>query len=320
MNKLIRAGDVKPNFNTVKKIWTEMLNSYYNKNGTLKGDVIITVDCPYCENNSYSNEFSISGFRHVTCECCKTVYVTPRLKDQWIDKLYSEEYYSEMYTTSMIPTFLKRKELIGKRKYKQTLQFLSKQRGTVLDIGCGIGEVIDVFKDNDWDCFAIEINPVAFDWLKSKGINVSNDHFDDYKSNVQFDVIMAWGVIEHVLNSKLFLKKVHSLLKPGGVFVSEIPHGNSLLVDYTRKTGIDPGRIVMGEQHIVLYSIDAYCGLHTEAGLKNLHIQTNGLDFSTIMETTNSSIDDTVTMNMQDIIDKKLFGDLLRGFWTKELK
>ena len=28
--------------------------------------------------------------------------------------------------------------------------------------------------------------------------------------------------------------KAYNLLKPGGIFVSEVPHGNSLLVDYSR--------------------------------------------------------------------------------------
>jgi cyclopropane fatty-acyl-phospholipid synthase-like methyltransferase len=128
---------------------------------------------------------------------------------------------------------------------------------------------------------------------------------------------MAWGVVEHVPNQELFLKKVNSLLKPGGIFVSEVPHGNSLLVDYTRKTGIDPERIIMGEQDIVLFSIEAYRGLHTNAGLHQLHLQTNGLDFSTILNLNGASLDDVIIEKIQDIIDEKLYGDLLRGFWTK---
>ena len=317
MTKVISASDVKPNFKNVKEIWAEMLSHYYDDNGRLKDEYVTKVNCPYCNKNLCSDEFSMNGFQHVTCNYCKTVYVTPRLNDQCIDKLYSEEYYSIMFINSMIPVFEKRKELIGIRKYNQVLEFLSENRGSVLDIGSGIGEVIDVFKDNDWDCNAIEFNPGAVDWLKQKEINVSNVHFDDYKSDIKFDVIMAWGVVEHVLDPKLFLIKVNSLLKPGGVFVSEVPHGNSLLVDYTRKTGIDPERIIMGEQHIVLFSIEAYRGLHTNAGLRQLHLQTNGLDFSTIFEMNGSKIDRNILNDTQALIDEKLYGDLLRGFWTK---
>ena len=55
---------------------------------------------------------------------------------------------------------------------------------------------------------------------------------------------MAWNVIEHVLDPKDFVKKAYELLKPGGIFISEVPNGNSLLVDYCRNTGKDPLRIL----------------------------------------------------------------------------
>ena len=71
------------------------------------------------------------------------------------------------------------------------------------------------------------------------------------------------------------------------------------------------------EQHIVLYSLNAYRGIHTNAGLNELHIQTNGLDFSTILDMNESSLDDRIISESQDLIDNKLYGDLLRGFWTK---
>ena len=316
MSRVIHAGDVKPNYKQVKNVWAKMLKEYFNNDGLLKEECGIHVNCPYCRANEYHDEFVINGFKHVTCNSCGTVYVTPRLKDEYVDKLYSDEYYSELYINSMIPAFEKRKKLIGQRKFDQVLEF-SCEKGSVLDIGCGIGEVIDVFKDNDWDCHAIEFNPEAVDWLKKRGINVSTMHFDEYDVGIQFDVIMAWGVVEHVLDSTTFLKKVNRLLKPGGIFVSEVPHGNSLLVDYTRKTGKDPERIVMGEQHIVLYSLNAYRGIHTNAGLNELHIQTNGLDFSTILDMNETSLNDGLIKETQDLIDKKQYGDLLRGFWTK---
>jgi len=316
VSKILRAGDLKHNIKEVKKIWNKMLSRYLDNNGELRSEYVKDVNCPYCDSREYNNEFKIKGFVHVKCINCDTVFVTPRLKDEYIDLLYSDEYYSELYIHSMIPMFENRKKIIGQRKYNQVLEY-SHHKGSVLDIGCGVGEVIDVFKDNNWDCHTIELNPIAVDWLKKKGVKVSNINFDEYYSDIQFDVIMAWGVVEHVLNPKLFLKKIHSLLKTGGIFVSEVPHGNSLLVDYTRLKNKDPERIIMGEQHIVLYSIKAYTGLHRSAGLKELHVQTNGLDVSTIFEINGSKIKKEILSDAQELIDIKLYGDLLRGFWIK---
>jgi hypothetical protein len=107
------------------------------------------------------------------------------------------------------------------------------------------------------------------------------------------------------------------MLKPGGVFVSEVPHGQSLLIDYSRKTGLDPKRILMGEQHIVLYSIQAYTDLHERNGLDKIHLQTNGLDVSTIFKESGVDIGDEMLAPLQESIDEKMYGDLLRGFWRK---
>ena len=313
---IINAEDVKPDFKNVKEIWAKMLSSYYEPEGNLLPDYVEEVNCPHCGTNSFEQEFTLNGFRHVKCKSCSSVYVTPRLRSGFIDKLYCDAYYSEMYTKSMLPVFDIRKELIGKTKYKQVIQY-AVSKGTVLDIGCGIGEVIDVFKDNQWECDVIEINPAAIEWLEKKGIAVAKTHFNDYPINKKYDVIMAWGVVEHVLDPKNFLKKAFDLLKPGGVFVSEVPHGNSMLVDYCRNTGKDPQRILQGEQHVMLYSIKAYNELHENAGFHKLNIRTNGLDFSTIMNINGVELASEITSSIQSIIDSKDYGDLLRGFWRK---
>ena len=114
-----------------------------------------------------------------------------------------------------------------------------------------------------------------------------------------------------------FLNSVHNLLAPNGLFVSEVPHGQSLLVDFVRKTGIDPKRILMGEQHIVLYSKKAYFELHERNGFNQIHIQTNGLDCDTIFKEKGIPVSDEMLVNLQACVDEKMYGDLLRGFWRR---
>ena len=87
---------------------------------------------------------------------------------------------------------------------------------------------------------------VAAKWLKKRGYDeVFLGTLDDYETDYKFDIIMAWGVVEHVVNPDFFLKKVHKLLSPNGLFVSEVPHGNSITVVYSRLTNKDPERIIM---------------------------------------------------------------------------
>ncbi len=86
------------------------------------------------------------------------------------------------------------------------------------------------------------------------------------------------------------------------------------MVDVSRDMGLDPERILMGEQHIVLYSLDSYIELHENAGLQKLHIQTNGLDIDTLFKVNKMSASDELISALQSAVDKRFGGDLLRGF------
>ena len=320
MEQILRADDIKPDFDGLKIKWEEMLRKYYLDTKTLDPKFTLDIPCPHCGSENIDSQFDLNGFCHKTCSKCKTLYVSPRLNDACIEELYSDDYYNEVYTRSMLPVFEKRKQLIGQRKFAQTISYWGNVgTGRVLDIGAGIGEVTDVFREEGWRSHAIEMNKVAVEWLSGRGHEeVFHGTLDEYVPTQKFDIIMAWGVVEHVVNPDTFLKKVYELLAPGGLFVSEVPHGECLLVDMARKTGMDPKRILMGEQHIVLYSTKAYIDLHERNGFQSVHLQTNGLDLSTIYKELNIKVEDCALASLQECIDGKLYGDLLRGFWRRD--
>jgi len=322
-NRITNPEQVKPNFAKVKERWKYLLTKFYGEDGELNSKYTINVDCPHCSAAKKGDNFVLNKFYHHTCDDCGCVFVSPRLNDNALKELYTDDYYSEMFSKAMIPFFEKRKTLIGKSKYEQVISVLdsvSKDRKDplhILDIGAGIGEVIDVFKDNGHSCKAIEVNKVAIEYLSNLGIEVFSDSFFNYDSDKKYDVIMAWGVIEHITNPSSFLKRVYALLSETGVFVSEVPHSQSLLVEYCKRSNKDPLRILQGEQHILLYSKNAYCDIHLESGLKLHHIQTNGLDMATISDINHLKIDSNIVSDIQDSVDDLLNGDLLRGFWLK---
>jgi 2-polyprenyl-3-methyl-5-hydroxy-6-metoxy-1,4-benzoquinol methylase len=319
MEKILRADEIKPDFEDLKNRWEEMLSKYYLDAKTLNPEYTLEVPCPYCGSESIDHSFDLNGFCHKTCSECQTLYVSPRLSEACIEELYSDDYYSEMFTRSMLPVFEKRKQLIGRRKFSQAISYWGDQgQGRVLDIGAGIGEVTDVFREEGWTTHAIEMNKVAVDWLRQRGHKeVFHGPLENFVTSEKYEIIMAWGVVEHVIDPDAFLKRVYDLLVPGGLFVSEVPHGQCLLVDMARKTGMDPQRILMGEQHIVLFSTQAYVKLHERNGLESIHLQTNGLDVDTIFKQSEVDMPDSILGAMQESIDEKMYGDLLRGFWRR---
>lgn len=319
-SNIVDARDIKPKFDELKSTWHKMLSKYFDKDQNILPQYQSTVDCDFCHKHDYVEQFTLNGFVHNKCNNCGTLFVSPRLSDEVLSELYSDSYYSEVYGKSMLLAFDARKEKIGKSKAAQILKHLNQNiaKGKYLDIGAGIGEVPDVLRDMGWETEVTEMNTVAIDWLRTRNHKtVFHGTFDDFKTDHKYNVITAWGVIEHVVDADTFLKKAFGLLESGGLFVSEVPHADCLLVNYSRNTGIDPERILMGEQHIVLYSKKAYEELHRRNGFELVHIQTNGLDFSTIVNLEKLNVPNEIILNIQKSIDDNYNGDLLRGFWRK---
>jgi SAM-dependent methyltransferase len=131
-----------------------------------------------------------------------------------------------------------------------------------------------------------------------------------------FDIISAFGVIEHVTNPVEFLADAVSLLSPGGVFISEVPSGDGFLSQYCMDTGYLPKRIMIGEQHLVLPSIAAYISLHQSHGLELLELKTNGLDLETLFYENHLKKSDLLS-KAQAALDDGGLGDLVRGIWRK---
>src|SRR3990167_1591043 len=115
MAEISFSEKMKPNYKKVKAVWADLLAEYYDSSGKLKANYTVDVACHHCGSETIKphSEFSINGFNHVSCKDCGTVYVTPRLKDGLLEKLYNCEYYSEIYSESMLKSFEVRKQTIG---------------------------------------------------------------------------------------------------------------------------------------------------------------------------------------------------------------
>ena len=86
MPKILKAEDIKPDFNELKERWDEMLSKYFLDDNTLNSKYALDVPCPYCSSKDIVSPFTLNGFQHNTCLECKTLYVSPRLSDTCIEE------------------------------------------------------------------------------------------------------------------------------------------------------------------------------------------------------------------------------------------
>lgn len=314
-NPVIRTQELNPNLDKIHEHYQKVLSRYFNRDGSSRDEYFESVNCYNCGETKYTAEFTINRFRHVRCARCGMVYVSPRLKETILHDAYNEEDYNAAAKYKLIPAVEYRREVIGRRKYQQIAAYFKKP-GSILDIGCGLGELLSIFDENGWDCLGVEFNELSAGYAREKfKLNIVQESIFDFKpARQKFDCIMLWGVLEHFTRPVSVLGKVYQLLRRGGLLVLEVPNGDSLLVRYYEKYGGYIDRIIEGDRHIMLFSPEALRQMTERCGFKLVHLQTNGLDIDTLLRLNNQNRDPQLVSQVQSVLDGMLHGDLLRGF------
>jgi 2-polyprenyl-3-methyl-5-hydroxy-6-metoxy-1,4-benzoquinol methylase len=246
------------------------------------------------------------------------VYVSPRIRETILHNSYDEEDYAEHYRLKLIPSLDYRREVLDKRKYDQISNYIQGP-GSVLDVGCGLGDLLSVFQENGWSCLGIEFNKFAAGFARERfGLNIiDRSIFDFDPEENRFDCIMLWGVLEHFTRPMEVLRKVYQLLREGGLLVLEVPSADSILVRYYERFGGYVDRIIEGDRHIMLFSIESLKEMTARMGFNLIYLQSNGLDIDTLLRLNNVESPKELIHRLQYAVDQSMSGDLLRGFWKK---
>ncbi len=317
-NFVISTQELNPNLEKIHEHYDNVLSRYFNQDGSPKEEFFENISCYNCSSTEHTSEFIISRFQHVRCANCGMVYVTPRIKDQILHDSYNEDDYNILYKSKLIPSIDYRREVIAKRKYEQVSAYFEKP-GSILDIGSGLGEVLSVFKENGWTCLGVEFNELASGFAREKfGLNIIRKSIFDFESGEEsFDCITLWGVLEHFTQPMQVLQKAYDLLRDGGLLVLEVPSGDSILVRYYERFGGYIDRIIEGDRHIMLFSVDSLRQMTERCGFNLVHLQSNGLDIDTLLRLNDQARDPQIIAKIQQAVDEALCGDLIRGFWRK---
>jgi SAM-dependent methyltransferase len=107
----------------------------------------------------------------------------------------------------------------------ETLQYLIEkhQFDTVLDIGSGEGKHSDVLRKKGKHVTSIDFGSSVYFEKRDDKYNYIRGDYYEYEFDEKFDAIWASHVLEHQVNPNLFLKKIHSDLKEGGVLAITVP-------------------------------------------------------------------------------------------------
>jgi 2-polyprenyl-3-methyl-5-hydroxy-6-metoxy-1,4-benzoquinol methylase len=100
----------------------------------------------------------------------------------------------------------------------------------VLEVGSGPGSITKQLKEvGQCKVTALEIDPVAIELVKPfceavYSADLNSSEWDKVLLAQKFEVVLAADVLEHVYNPLAVLKKMASLVSPGGRVVLSLPH------------------------------------------------------------------------------------------------
>lgn len=132
----------------------------------------------------------------------------------------------------------------------------------VLDLGCGSGIRLSLFKENGFDACGIEFHRETARRLETEpGIKVVYGDLRELALHFEgnsFGLISAFNILEHLVDVQCVLKQCWQLLEPGGWLVGSVPLVDSLQAK------------LLGSRWIVVREAPRHISLPTRLGLSSL--------------------------------------------------
>ena len=271
---------LRPNksYDRMVEIRRERMRTYLGPGGQLDASMVADRCCPICDTNRPASLFMKEGFSFVRCGACGVIYVNPCLKPDHVKEVYAHQSYSDLVKSLVEASTAYRLERFGSERTQIINEFLPRQTlqaPRLLDVGCATGFFLQAAQADGWEVHGLEANPYQADYAKRQGLDVRSEAIEDTTlPNGYFDAVTLFEVIEHVPFPMDVLRKVHRLLREGGMIFVYTPNFDSA----ERLIMGQEAHFIWGSNHLTYFTADTLADALTRGGYVVEHAETQGLD------------------------------------------
>jgi len=234
--------------------------------------------CPGCQSSNAEIFAEHLGFRFDKCKSCFSVYMNPGPTSEMVQEFYTNSSNYEFWSKEIYPnTRESRRSTLHRNRANFVLSMRDKflksgKIQKVLEVGAGTGDTLSVLAEISTDnmsTFGVEPNVSMQTALELNGIEVIQ-HVGATSEN-NFDVIMAFEVIEHFLHPNELFELYGPLLAEDGLMILSTPNAHSLEVQFLKHTST-----TIDVEHISVLSPAGIHSLANRNGFRVLEISTPG--------------------------------------------
>jgi SAM-dependent methyltransferase len=210
--------------------------------------------CPICASSKVNLEFETTdiecrvatgSFRYYRCGYCDVLFMHPIPDRVQIASFYDDTYsvYQDGSTLAKQKSSIKQliKFFVGFLFMRRTeldiikkiiaLSGLQTSQINIMEYGCGVGNFMSqlsrIYSFRNF--VGLDFSQRAVDICNKKGLNVYRaDSLSDYVSSVNFDIIYAFQLLEHLPEPKKFIDDVYKKLSKDGYLYLTLPNTSSL--------------------------------------------------------------------------------------------
>jgi SAM-dependent methyltransferase len=195
--------------------------------------------CPACSGNDFSAlGYIVDDYEYsvpytptlLRCQYCSLIRHKSLPSYDILGSFYPDDYlvYNKSFKAASNALYSRLKNKLYSMKARKVAKYIGRI-GNILDIGCANGAFLLSMKQyGNYGLYGLDIKNTGVDF-KENSINFEEGNLEEleYPANF-FDAIIMDNVLEHVPDPIVFMKKVLSILKPGGYIFGTTPNFSSV--------------------------------------------------------------------------------------------